>query len=750
MPQRNYFSRQTFPKDLIAGTVVFLVALPLCLGVALASGAPLFSGLLAGIIGGLVVGAISKSHSSVSGPAAGLTAVVFAQIASLGTFETFLAAVAIGGLLQIAMGACRAGFLADFFPSSVIKGLLTAIGIILILKQIPHLVGHDIDPEGEMSFLQPDERNTFSELLAIANDLDWGAAAIGMISLAVLLVWENAKALKRSIIPGPLVVVVVGVSLAMSFATFGPRWTIEASHFVQVYEAKTLQEFFSQFRHPDWAAFSLPAVWQAGIVLALVASLETLLNLEAIDKLDPYARRSPPNRELVAQGIGNLLGGFLGAIPVTSVIVRSSVNINSGGRTRVSTIVHGILMLGCVAFLAPALNRIPLSCLAAILIVTGYKLASPAVFKAMYAKGRNQFAPFLITVIAIVFTNLLLGVVIGLVIALTFILWSNARQPLRRLKERHISGEVTHIELPNQVSFLKKAAIQRALADVPEGGHILIDARTTDYIDPDILDLFHEFERKTAPSRKIQVSLVGFQQRYKIVDRIQYVDHSTRELQRTLTPQQVLTILKDGHKRFCSGERLARHLTKQVEATAAGQFPLAAVLSCIDSRAPAEIIFDLGVGDIFSARIAGNIATQGILGSLEYACAVAGSKLILVLGHSRCGAVTAAVEHMLSGQNVVDTTGCTNLGGLIDEIQQSIDGFPLAGAFEQKSVLVEEVAYRNILRVIRMIRESSPTLAKLEAEGKIAIVGAKYDVASARIDFLPTPEMVGVLSLTRA
>lgn len=313
-----------------------------------------------------------------------------------------------------------------------------------------------------------------------------------------------------------------------------------------------------------------------------------------------------------------------------------------------------------------------------------------------------------------------------------------------------MGGEVTHLELANQVSFLNKAAITRVLNDVAEGGHILIDARATDYVDPDILDLLREFESKTAPSRKIQVSLVGFKERYHIVDRIQYVDHSTRELQKLLTPQEVLTILKDGHKRFLTGERLSRHMTRQVEATADGQFPLAAILSCIDSRAPAEIVFDLGVGDVFSVRIAGNVAPDDVLGSLEYACAVAGSKLILVLGHSRCGAVTAAVDHLLSGQNVVETTGCTNLGGLIGEIQKSLDGFPIADTSEKRAVLVEEVVYRNILRVIRMIRENSPILAKLEAEGKIAIVGAKYDVASARIDFLPTPDMVGVLSLSHA
>lgn len=726
------------PSDLMAGLVVFLVALPLCLGIALASGAPLFSGLLSGIIGGLVVGTLSGSHTSVSGPAAGLAAVVSAQIAVLG-FDAFLAAVVIAGAIQIGLGLLKAGFIADFFPTAVIKGLLAAIGLILILKQIPHVLGHDPDPEGEMAFFQPDARNTFSELLAVVDDFHVGAAVVGLASLALLIVWQKVRFLKNSSIPGAVVVVALGVALAEVFRTLGDEWRIAGIHLVQVPVTESLEDFVGLMQYPNPAAWLEPATWRAGFTLAIVASLETLLNLEAVDKLDPQARSSPPNRELLAQGIGNVLAGALGAIPITSVIVRSSVNITAGGRTRASAIFHGVLLLGCVVVLPELLNRIPIASLAAILLVTGFKLADPKLFRQMWRKGRDQFLPFVITVLAIVFTDLLVGVVIGLAIAIGFILMSNVRRPIRRIVEKHAGGEVTHLHLSNQVSFLNRAAILHVLDNVPRGGHILIDASETDYIDGDVLDVIREFEGKSAPSRGITVSLKGFQNRYSMVDRIQYVDFTTRDLQRSLAPLQVLQLLKEGHERFLTGQRLPRDPGRQIGATSAGQFPFAVILSCIDSRTPAELIFDLGVGDVFSVRIAGNVAKQKVLGSIEYSCVVAGAKLVLVMGHSRCGAVTAAVDLAFAHQSAAAATGCGNLDALISEIQRSLGPVDPPQTAEEKAELVEEVCRRNILRTIDVIRTESPALAGMEAEGRIAIVGAKYDVATGRIAFLTDP-----------
>ena len=503
-------------RDLAAGLVVSLVALPLCLGVALASNAPLLSGVVAGIVGGMLVGILSGSQTSVSGPAAGLTAVVASQIAALGSFEAFLLAVMIAGLIQIALGLARAGSLAAFFPSSVIKGLMAAIGVILILKQIPHVLGHDPDPEGDMAFLQPDDANTFSEFGRLLGDIQPGAAVIGLVSIAVLVaLGQVAGCLKRSNIPAPLVVVLLGVAISLVLRRLGGRWVIEPSHLVQVPVADSLAGLFGLLPSPDFSQWSNPAVYIAGVTIAAVASLETLLNLEAIDKLDPQRRTSNPSRELMSQGIGNMVAGLIGGLPITSVIVRSSVNINAGGKTKLATIAHGALLLVSVVLLPAWLNMIPLSCLAAILLVTGVKLVSPALVKRMWDEGRYQFVPFALTVVSIVLTDLLIGVLIGMTVSIGFILRSNVRRPLRRVVEKHLGGEVIHIELANQVSFLNRAALDRVLDQIPRGGHVLLDAQNTDYIDPDLLSLIRDFKEQTAPARGVEVSLLGFRRRYQ-------------------------------------------------------------------------------------------------------------------------------------------------------------------------------------------------------------------------------------------
>ncbi|MBA4062549.1 MAG: sulfate transporter [Isosphaera sp.] len=731
----------TLPRDLTAGMVVFLVALPLCLGIALASGAPLLSGVLSGIVGGILVGMVSQSHTSVSGPAAGLAAVVAAQITGLGSFPTFLLAVVIAGLIQIVLGIARAGFIADFVPSSVIKGLLAAIGVLLVLKQIPHLLGHDADPEGDMAFQQHDHATTFSELGHMVDHIHPGAAIIGFGAIALLVCWARFKPLKQSVVPGPLVVVLFGVGLGFLFGRLGGGWALEPRNFVQVPVADSLAGFLGFLQWPDFSQWSNPAVYMAGLTIAAVASLETLLNLDAVDKIDPQQRTSPPSRELLAQGVGNVAAGLIGGIPVTSVIVRSSVNINAGSRTKLATIVHGVLLFVSVALLPVWLNAIPLSCLAAILLVTGVKLASPKLVRRMWDEGRYQFVPFALTVAAIVLTDLLVGVLIGLAASTSFILYSNVRRPIRRFVEKHLGGDVLHIELANQVSFLNRAALLKVLDAVPRGGQVLLDAQNTDYIDPDVLDLIRDFDEKTAPARGVEVSLLGFRSKYQFQDRMQYVDYSTRDLQSQLTPQQVLQILKDGHERFRTGQRLTRDLGRQVRATSGGQHPLAVILSCIDSRTPTELIFDLGVGDSFSIRIAGNVISREVLGSMEYACAVAGARLILVMGHTRCGAVTAAVELAGSAETAAQATGCQHLEPIVQVIQQSVD--PLTcGRLEQlsaaeKETFVNAVARGNVARVTEMVFGQSQTLNQLHREGRVAIIGAVYDVVTGEIEFLP-------------
>lgn len=727
-------------RDLTSGLVVFLVALPLCLGIALASGAPLFSGLLAGIVGGLVVGSLSGSHTSVSGPAAGLTAIVLSQLAILGSFEAFLLAVLIGGVLQIGLGIARAGELSAFFPSSVIKGLLCAIGVILILKQIPHLFGHDVGPMGESSYVQQDDENTFSEIVKTVGNLHVGATLVGLVSIVLLVFWNRARFLKRSVVPGPLVVVLVGVVMQLVLQQFSDLWAIGSSHLVQIPVAESARDLVGFLQFPDFSQLATPAVYVGGVTIAIVASLETLLNIEAVDKLDREKRKTPANRELLAQGAGNVVCGLIGGLPVTSVIVRSSVNVDMGAKTKRSAIFHGVLLVLCVGFLPTYLNMIPLASLAAILIVTGFKLANPKLFRQMWREGRYQFIPFIVTVVAIVRTDLLVGILIGLGISLLFILKSNLRRPVRRIVETHLGGDILHVELANQVSFLNRAALDKVLNGAKRGSHVLIDATHTDYIDPDILSLIREFKQLTGPAHRVTVSLRGFREEYRLQDEVEFVDYSTRELQKRATPQQVLEILREGNRRFRTGHRLSRDLGRQVSATASGQNPLAVVLGCIDSRVPAELVFDLGLGDIFSVRVAGNVIGTKSLGSIEYGVGVAGVRLVVVLGHTHCGAVTSSVELLCENKDVAAATGCSHLPSIVDEIEHSLnrDECKLLSNMNQaeKEEFIDEVAKRNVLRTVREIVERSGAVRKAIDVGQLTVVGALYDVGSGEVEFM--------------
>ncbi|MBA2728411.1 MAG: bifunctional SulP family inorganic anion transporter/carbonic anhydrase [Parachlamydiaceae bacterium] len=740
------YSFLTLTEDLSAGLVVFLVALPLSVGIALASNAPLFSGILSGIVGGIVVGLISGSHTSVSGPAAGLTAVVAAQISVLGSFEAFLMAVVLAGFVQIIMSIARMGYIAVFFPSSVIKGLLAAIGIILILKQIPHILGHDLDPIGDKSFFQPDNKNTITEIFDAFLDIHPGALLISVVSISILVWWDKFTYLKKLHLPSPLIVVIIGVLISYMLQGIGGPWSFEPGHLVQIPIAETTLEFFSFLKFPNFSTLKDVDVYTAALTIGLVASLESLLNIEAVDKLDPIQRMSPPNRELFAQGVGNVIVGMIGGIPLTSVIVRSSVNINAGVKTKVSTIWHGILMLGCVLLIPTWLNKIPFAALAAILLVTGWKLVSAKLMVQMWQEGKNQFLPFISTIIAIVFTDLLIGIIIGLCVSLGFILHSNVRSPIKKIMEKHATGDqVLHIELPNQVGFFYRAALESTLRSIPTGGHVLLDAGTTDYIDPDILDLIVDFQNTIAPAHGVGVSLKGFRNKYpRLEDQIQYVDFSNREMQNALTPQRVLDIFLEGNERFRNGTPLARDLSRLLNATSTGQFPMAVILSCIDSRTPAEIIFDLGLGDVFSVRIAGNVISRKVIGSMEYSCAVAGAKLIMVMGHTSCGAIRAAVDLVCSEKSASEATGCTNLDSLINEIKHSVNKNICKNFVSSKSSQMEiyanEVGYRNVLRTIKLIRERSQMLDSLVKEGKIAIVGSMYDISAGEVSFFQSKE----------
>ena len=481
-------------NDAPAGLVVFLVAVPLCLGIALASGAPLFSGIIAGMVGGIVVTAFSGSNLGVSGPAAGLAVIVLSAIQELGSFEIFLVAVIIGGVIQIVLGIARAGIIGYYFPTSVIKGMLSAIGIIIFLKQIPHAFGYDANPEGDLDFFQPDGENTFSELSNMLDFITPGALALSIISLGILILWEQ-KFMKKiklfQTIQGPLVVVVLGIVFGKLFS--GGSLEITNEHMVSIPVAEDLSGFIGQFTLPDFSGVTNPDVWILGITIAIVASLETLLCVEATDKLDPQKRTTPTNKELRAQGIGNIVAGMIGGLPVTQVIVRSSANIQSGGKTKMAAFVHGFLILIAAMLIPNIMNMIPLASLAAILLVVGYKLAKPSLFKEMFSKGWVQFIPFVVTVLAIVFTDLLVGIGIGMAVAVFYILFTNLKNPYV-LKESHDPAhEHYQIALSEQVTFLNKAQILKELNRVPEGADLYIDASSTVFIEHDVIEIINDF-----------------------------------------------------------------------------------------------------------------------------------------------------------------------------------------------------------------------------------------------------------------
>ena len=500
-----------FKNDLPASIVVFFVAIPLCLGIALASGAPLFSGLIAGIIGGIVVGTISGSEVGVSGPAAGLAAIVLAAIASLGGYNNFLLAVVLGGLIQILFGVLRAGIIGYYFPSSVIKGMLTGIGIIIILKQIPHFFGYDADPEGDFAFNQVDGHNTFSEILYAVDQISLGPTIIALVSLGILVLWSAVLSKKAKIfqlVQGPLVAVVVGI---IFFAINGTSGALgfSSDQLVSVPVPEDTASFFAQFSFPNFGAITNPNVWVVAFTIALVASLETLLCVEATDKLDPEKRVTPTNRELYAQGTGNVLSGLIGGLPITQVIVRSSANIQSGNKTKMSAIIHGFLLLISVILIPRLLNMIPLSVLAAILFIVGYKLAKPALFKSMWELGWKQFLPFIVTVLGIIFIDLLIGLGLGLMVGLVVVLIKSYQNShFLHIEGEDVADGKIKMTLAEQVTFFHKGAILKELDNLPENSFLELDVRNTTYLDNDIIEILDDFSHK-AKLRNITIKLVS-------------------------------------------------------------------------------------------------------------------------------------------------------------------------------------------------------------------------------------------------
>ncbi|MHA3092303.1 solute carrier family 23 protein [Acinetobacter brisouii] len=724
-----FLDRKFYPSDLMSGLVVFLVALPLCLGIAHASGAPLLSGVIAGVIGGIVVGALSGSHISVSGPAAGLTAIILTQLMALdGQYSAFLLCVILAGLLQMIFGCLKLGSFANFVPTNVILGLLVAIGLILMINQLPNLFGL------HMATIKQLGLQNFPQVL---QHIDVGAAVIGVLSVALILLWDQTP-LKKLQLPSALVAVVFAGVLNWLLIQSGSSFAVGNQHLIDLPSLFSSEEKIFYF--PDFSYWNNPQIYVGAVTLAVVASLETLLNLEAADKMDPQKRSSPPNRELLAQGIGNTLSGFVGGMPVTSVIVRSSVNATSGSKTKVSTIFHGILLIIAILFLTPLLNVVPLSALAAILLLTGYKLAQPKLFIQLYQKGWKQFLPFIVTIVAIMLTDLLIGIMIGLVLSALFILHSNMHSGVKVIHEKHLHGSLTRIELAQNVSFLNRATLLSVLNKIKRHETVVIDASNTVYIDPDLYQVIQEFQQDRAKQQQIDLKLIGFQAHYPELheDDVIDVDVSTRELQQQLTPELVLQKLKDGNQRFVSQQRLQHNIARQIQITAKyGQHPIAAVLGCMDSRAPTEMLFDVGVGDLFSLRIAGNIAGEKVLGSLEFACKSKGSRLIVVLGHTDCGAVTAACQMHQQQLDVSQAQDTPNIQYVLKPIMSAIDTVKNRMTNDQNvRSFIDEVTMMNVKNNMAYILKHSNVLREMVEKGEVGIVGAIYDVKTGQVNFL--------------
>lgn len=724
---RTYFLRAA-KFDLLSAVVIFLVAIPLCLGIALASGVPLFSGLLSGIIGGIVVGILSGSQVSVSGPAAGMVAVVVTAIAQLGDFQSFLLALFFAGILQCIIGSLRAGFIADYVPSNVVQGLVCAIGILLIVKQIPIAFSLSADSSQLQSqLLESTEAMASNPMEIFSYPINIGAALIACLSLAILYFYDKLTATLFKWMPAPMIVVLVAAILNQILLFSDSSIAQSPVNLVNIPKHNGWSDLWSQIQGPDWSRWTNPQIYFYAMLIAIVASLESLLNVKAGEKLDKKKRYCSKNQELLAQGVGNIVSGLVGGMPITSVVVRTSVNIQAGGKTKLATIFHGFLLLFAILLIPGLLNKIPLSALAAILIYTGYKLTKPAIYLELFKQGMDRFIPFIITVVSIVAFNLLAGILIGLVGSLFYILKTNSRIRFDIVKEIHATGMVSRLILPQQISFLNKGALIAELDSLPRHSQLIIDARYSDYIDKEIIEIIKDFKEEQAPFKNISLNLIGFKNDYKIHNYIDFINVTTYSVQTSLTPQDVLTLLKEGNQRFLEDQRIHRYSKLDIEYTAKAQHPMAVVLGCIDSRVPVETIFDTTIGDLFCIRVAGTVINDDILASMEYGCYIMGAPLILVLSHTNCGAIQAACNGVKQGF----------ITQLLDKIKPAIEAEDKTKENRDGSnrEFVKHVTALNAIHSLEQIYQSSLILKKLIDDNKIGLVSATYDVESGRVFF---------------
>lgn len=718
---RVYLKRY-FRQDILASIVVFLVAIPLCLGVALAAGAPIYSGLISGIIGGILVGILSQSQLSVSGPSAAIVAIIMSALSQLQHYETVLLAIFIAGILQMLAGYKKCGFFADFLPNNVIQGMLSAIGILLIIKQIP--IAFTITKnfaELKDVLIDSAEGIGFHPLMNLSFHLNSGGFILSLMALGIMLSMEKSKKPLLQALPSAIIVVIIGSLINQWFIH---QKSIFAQHLplmVSIPQYDNLTHIWLSLAKPDWSQWLNPQVYFFALLIAAVISLESLMNISATEKIDPSHQLVNKDQELWAQGIGNAIAALFGGIPLSSVIVRTSVNIQSKAKTKVSTILHGFLLLLSFCFIPHVLNQIPLCILSSILIFTGYKLTKPKIFISIFQQGMHRFLPFIVTIISIVGFNLLIGIILGLITHLFFILRSNSQARIDIIQEVYPQGITNRLVLPQQTTFLNKASLIAELKSIPKDSQLIIDARFTEFMDKEIIEYLEEFKEHLAPQKNISLNLMGFKSNYTIHDHIDFINVTTYDAQSILTPLDVLEILKQGNQRFLKDQRIHRSNMMDIQHTAQTQHPIAVVLGCIDSRVPVETIFDMTFGDLFCIRIAGNVVNDDVLASIEYACHIIGAKLIVVLGHTRCGAITAACQNIEEG----------HMTQLLNKIKPAIQ-------IQEKNQLspdIEKITHLNIAHSMLEIKNRSSILANLLNKNKIGMVGAVYDVTSGQVHF---------------
>jgi len=718
--QENLFG--SFKDDFRSGVVVFLVALPLCLGIALASGAPLFAGVISGIVGGIIVGYLSGSSLSVSGPAAGLTVIVMSGIERLDNqFSAFILAVVVAGVMQVILGFAKAGIISLFFPTAVIRGMLAAIGLTLILKQIPHALGDDRDAEGEFVFFQLDGQNTFTELINAIGDPSFGAVIVSLAAFAILLSWDKLtrpmKALQM--VPSSLVAVVVATLINMLFMAYYPTLALRTIHLVSLPVINNLDELAALVIFPDFTQIANLQVYLTAATIAIVASLETLLNIEAMDKIDPFKRRTPANRELQAQGIGNIVAGLIGGIPITSVVVRSSVNIQAGARSKLSAIIHGVLLLISVLFLSRVMNLIPLAALASILILTGYKLTKLIIYKEMYQLGWPQFLPFVATIVAVLFTDLLIGIGIGMVIGLFFILRENSRTSHFMLRKSDTESDYFHIDLSEHVSFLNKAGIAEILQSLPENSTVDIDATQSAFIDYDVLEVIRDFEQ-TAKAKNITFNFMG-KVLNKDTDKVNETPAlpDQAEISYNANDSTYHQLIENNQKWVAEKLNLDPDYFHNM---AKGQHPKFFFIGCSDSRVHPNEITDTQPGEMFIHRNVANMVVNtdlNFMSVLQYAVEVLKVEHIIVCGHYGCGGVKAAMQR--------------DFHGLIDKWLRNIkDVYRLykaeLDAIKNEDDRFKRIVELNVTEQVYNLHKSSIVQKAWNADANVRVHGWVYDI----------------------